>query len=105
MQNIHLKLKLEHNTKLNSLAKIGYFAAATFDPYGLTSLLFAILLWHRGAAQRQIGGFIANMLIHILATAIFAAYFSSFTADIVYSIIFATLIPIALYHLTKNAVA
>ena len=101
MQQPLRQLESEKNTKLNRLAKIGYFAAATIDPYGMLSLSFALLLWQRKAGTKQVGGFLANMLIHLTASAIFAAYFSSFTGDIVYSIIFATMIPIALYHFTK----
>ena len=101
MQNILLAHRIEKNKKFNRIAKWGYIAAATIDPYGLISLIFAVILWMRGSTRKQVGGFVANMVIHIIATAIFDKYFNDLTGTIIYSIIFATAIPYLLYRYTK----
>lgn len=102
MENVILNYRVERNKKFNRLAKIGYIAAATFDPYGLTSLLFGTILWIRRAPKIQIYGFGLNMIIHIVATEIFDIYFNNITGTIIYSIIFATLVPIILYKYTAS---
>ena len=91
---------MERNKKFNRLAKWGYIAAATFDPFGVVSLRFAIILKFKGAGNKQIGGFAVNMFIHILAGYIFDTYYNNLTGTIIYSIVFATLIPIVLYRYT-----
>ena len=100
MENVLLTYRVERNTKFNKIAKWGYIAAATYDLYGLVSLIFAFILWHRGASRKQFLGFGVNMIIHIVAAAIFDAYFNDIMGTIVYSIIFATIIPIILYRYT-----
>lgn len=100
MENVLLTYRLERNKKFNKLARWGYIAAATIDPYGTISLIFAFLLWKRGANHKQVGGFLANMVIHIVSTAIFDIYFNDLTGTIIYAIIFATAIPYVLYRYT-----
>ena len=100
MENVLLTYRIERNKKFNRLAKWGYFAAATLDPYGTVSLIFAIILKFKGAGNKQISGFIVNMVIHTIAGYIFNTYYDNLTGTIIYSIVFATLIPILLYRLT-----
>ncbi|MCC2625065.1 MAG: hypothetical protein K0R14_938 [Burkholderiales bacterium] len=100
MENVLLTHKIEKNKKLNRISKWGYVIAAMFDPYGLVSLVFALLLWGRRAGKKQISGFIINMIIHIVASYIFDLYFNNLTGTIVYSIVFATAVPFVLYRST-----
>jgi len=99
--NIILEHRFAKNTKLNKLAKIGYFCTATYDPYGLTSLICAFIMWSKGARNKQWRGFVASMVIHIIATAVFDKYFNSLIDTIIYGVIFETILPITLYRITK----
>lgn len=41
--NVILEHRIEKNTKLNKIARIGYFCTSTYDPFGITSFIFAII--------------------------------------------------------------
>jgi hypothetical protein len=99
--NILLQHRLEKNKKLNKTAKIGYFLTATYDPYGLTSLMLAFIMWNRKASNKQITGFLIIMSIHLLVHIAFDKYFTSLTSEIISGIVFDTILPIILFKATK----
>lgn len=99
--NLLLQHRLEKNQKLNKTAKIGYFLTATYDPYGLTSLIFAFIMWNRKASNKQIIGFLISMTIHLFIYVVFDKYFTSLTSEIVSGIAFDTILPIILFKTTK----
>lgn len=99
--NIILQHRLETNKKLNKTAKIGYFFTATYDPYGLTSLIFAFIMWNRKASNKQVTGFLISMIIHLIIYTVFDKYFTSLTSEIISGIVFDTILPIMLFKATK----
>lgn len=99
--NVILEHRLVKNTKLNKMARIGYFCSSTYDPFGMTSLIFAIILWYKGASNKQSAGFLICMLVHVIATAIFEKYFTTTIDSIIYGVVFEMILPFTLYRLTK----
>ena len=99
--NVILEHRIEKNTKLNKIARIGYFCTSTYDPFGVTSFIFAIILWYKNAGKRQYTGFLVCMLVHIIATAIFDRYFTTTIDSIIYGVLFEMILPFTLYRMTK----
>ncbi len=100
MDNTVSLSQIEQNKKFNKISKWGYISVAVCDPYGLISIIFAFVLWNRSASKKQTYGFLFNAALSISMTYIFDTYFNNLTGTIVYSLIFATVIPAILYCYT-----